>query len=156
MIFDGVKTITIPEGVVKKIQRDDVVLWRQINLLSGFGVSISYNRVNRPSSTSSTATHNFTVTVDGIAPEHVQRFGVIMYFTNATGLREYTTFVDAEFLSTDDTAAIVTKLVTIDTTSTHNYPTFAGFLIYTDTDGSTKTLKTAKISAVGKTAEKRV
>lgn len=152
MNFSSLKAITIPEGNVKKIQRGDMVLWETPSQsLSGMSVSIKYKSKTTQSGTN-TATYSFTVTVSGIPVEYVQSFGVKMYYyATASLIRETVKTVTAELFDPDYTSKVVSTTVTF-TGPVNYYPSFAGFLTYTDLDGSTKTLTTNRVSSVNGSA----
>lgn len=154
MNFSSLKAITIPEGNVKKIQRGDMVLWETPSQsLSGMSVSIRYNSKTTQAGTN-TATYSFTVNIKGIPAEYVQSFGVTMYYyPTVTMMREVSTSHAAELLSTDNTVNGVSKAVTFTgAAASYTYPSFVGFLKYTDLDGSTKTLATKRVSSVNGSA----
>lgn len=150
MNLSSVNAITIPEGNVTQIQCGDNVLWRQVELLRGLSVSIYYKSKNKVNSSATTATHSFTVTIGGIPAEYVQSFGVKSYsYASVSSMRESVATYEAELLSTDNTRNYVEKTVTFTMRdASYTYPSFAGFLTYTDLDGSTKTLTTARVRDV--------
>mgnify|MGYP003322223602 CR=1 FL=1 len=155
MNFSSVKAIATPDGNVKKVQRGDMILWEtSTELLSGMFVNIIYRNKQKASSTATNATHSFTVTLHGIPMEHVQSFGVRSYsYASASALRESVGTYTAELLDTDYTGNHVEKTVTFTMRdASYTYPSFAGFLTYTDLDGSTKTLTTTRVRSVGESA----
>lgn len=120
-------------------------------------MSIYYDKTSKVDPTSADTTHYFNVSIEGISRELVQSFGVTMYYYNLTGLRKYSTSVEAELLDTDNTINLISKSVIIESNSQRNFDiSFVGFLTYTDLDGNTQTLTTDNISAVGEVAFVRI
>ena len=146
MIFDGVKAITIPEGTVKKIERNGNVLWQRLNtsvLVCEPVLSVAYAPAYKPSV--GTNVLRATGTITGISETLIRSVKVkLQQKHNILGWMNYMSFSDASITKSDETTfAYVCDGSTGVVPTPSNYEMrIVAELTYTDLDGNTKTIST--------------
>lgn len=149
MNFDGVKSITIPEGNVKKIMRGDEVLWEKpATYECNPTITLRCNSVQNH--TGSSKSYNVTYGVSGISRHLIVSLDLVTHMELQTTFREVSSSATMSVPSDADTVIGYYGGYSATVSTTMYY--FNGFslrLKYKDESGNELTLTTNRVTNSG-------